>query len=347
MRLRHKAEGILNNLAEHLTALKSSEGRLSTHAKRSYLQDFRERIVPTQEPDLVQMIKNLLLDEIKRPPIELQPLSLIQDVHNKSKSSISTQEEKNTFMMSSEMENSEELMPKKQSHQDESEQASGGPEGGQRENYMINEPAAKSSFLTLLDCGSSDSGSGSGSGATNGFNSDVSNEKEMKVSPKEDNHVGIDRDEADTIRQEYKNREDSSEYSSGDNNKNKVDARKHQIVVEIDSSSMSSSLCSASDSSSCLSIQPSLSSKSTSTSSNDCRDHDTNDDEVSIQTRNTSASGISNSSQGTSSDNDSDSDSNSQNSSDDDSNCGSSSNNSKNCSGNLNNGENSNMNDID
>jgi hypothetical protein len=36
--IRHKAEAILNDLAKHLVALKSSEGRLNEEARKSYLQ---------------------------------------------------------------------------------------------------------------------------------------------------------------------------------------------------------------------------------------------------------------------------------------------------------------------
>jgi hypothetical protein len=38
MAIRHKAETILNDLAKHLVALKSSEGRLNQEARKSYLQ---------------------------------------------------------------------------------------------------------------------------------------------------------------------------------------------------------------------------------------------------------------------------------------------------------------------
>ena len=60
---RRKAHGILCDIGKHLAALKDSDGRLSKESKKRYLQNLRERLVPTNDETLVRMIRNLLLDE--------------------------------------------------------------------------------------------------------------------------------------------------------------------------------------------------------------------------------------------------------------------------------------------
>ncbi|EJK74525.1 hypothetical protein THAOC_03787 [Thalassiosira oceanica] len=60
---RRKAHNILCEIGKHLAALKDSDGRLSKESKKSYLQNLRERLVPTNDERLVRMIRNLLLDE--------------------------------------------------------------------------------------------------------------------------------------------------------------------------------------------------------------------------------------------------------------------------------------------
>ena len=64
LEVRVKAEGILTDIAKYLVALK--EGRLSREAQLSYLQDIRDRLIPSQDSDIVEMIKTLLLDDDQR-----------------------------------------------------------------------------------------------------------------------------------------------------------------------------------------------------------------------------------------------------------------------------------------
>ena len=59
---KRKAHNILCDIAKHLAAMKEGEGRLSKEAKKNYLQDLRERLVPTNDESLVKMIRSLLLN---------------------------------------------------------------------------------------------------------------------------------------------------------------------------------------------------------------------------------------------------------------------------------------------
>lgn len=67
MALRKKAEDILHDIAKHLVALKEEsgsqcQGKLSSQAMRDYLQDLRNRIVPVNDTDMIDMMKNLLVN---------------------------------------------------------------------------------------------------------------------------------------------------------------------------------------------------------------------------------------------------------------------------------------------
>ena len=61
----NNAKEILCNLSKHLASLKESEGRLNSDAKRVFLQELRDRLVPTGDVSLIKMIRNLLLNESK------------------------------------------------------------------------------------------------------------------------------------------------------------------------------------------------------------------------------------------------------------------------------------------
>ena len=100
--IKHKAESILNDLAKHLVALKASEERLTENARRSYLQvrdklnsfvifpartvkltpllfqDLHDQYSSPSDPNIVQMMRNLLLDndETSTPVLPLRPEGL-------------------------------------------------------------------------------------------------------------------------------------------------------------------------------------------------------------------------------------------------------------------------------
>ena len=58
--LRVKVGGILIDIAKHLVAMKESQNRSSKEARRSYLQDLRNRFAPVEAPALVQLMKSIL-----------------------------------------------------------------------------------------------------------------------------------------------------------------------------------------------------------------------------------------------------------------------------------------------
>ena len=66
---RRNAHNILCDIAKHLAAMKEGEGRLSKEAKKNYLQELRDRLVPTNgDSQLVRTIRNLLLNTNDEAP---------------------------------------------------------------------------------------------------------------------------------------------------------------------------------------------------------------------------------------------------------------------------------------
>ncbi|KAL9191169.1 hypothetical protein ACHAXT_000875 [Thalassiosira profunda] len=70
---RRKAHNVLCDVAKHLAAMKEGEGRLSKEAKRNYLEELRERLIPSSSGDesLVRMIRNLLLNVEEQSSVPL------------------------------------------------------------------------------------------------------------------------------------------------------------------------------------------------------------------------------------------------------------------------------------
>ena len=66
---RRNAHNILCDISKHLAAMKEGEGRLSKEAKKNYLQELRDRLVPTNgDGQLVRTIRNLLLNTNDEAP---------------------------------------------------------------------------------------------------------------------------------------------------------------------------------------------------------------------------------------------------------------------------------------